>query len=150
MQQPVRQYQPGRQSAAQGTPHPCAPVSHVGTTHAPPEPPLSAAPPVDVVPPFDAPPLLDAPPAPVEPPVPVFVQSAGSSVLPMQSSQCPQVFSHVELGVHTGHLLGSSMSAYVHVEAISTWVTLPSGFVMAQQPKQSHPFGVRGSQNFRH
>jgi hypothetical protein len=68
--------------------------------------------------------------------------------LPTHSSQRSQVLLHAVLGVHTGHLVGLPMSAYVQVDAIVTCAIPPSGPKTSQQPKQSHPFGTRGLQNF--
>lgn len=91
-----------------------------------------------------------APPHACAPPVQICVlQSEGNVGLPMQSSQCSQVLRHAWTCVHGLHFVGSFTSAIVHEpppplsEPSQTVVGAPG---IAQQPKQSHPFGVSGPQ----
>lgn len=77
-------------------------------------------------------------------------QSAGICVLPMQSSQRSHGFVQSATCAHGVHFVGSSMSATLHVDERRTVTCEPSLFCTAQQPKQSHPFGVRPRQNDLH
>ena len=80
MQQPVKQYVPGAQPGRHETPQACLPAGQIGVGQLPPDPAAPSG--VELV-----------PAEPPEPPVPLpasGVQSAGSSVLPKQSSQRPQ------------------------------------------------------------
>src|SRR5262245_47458408 len=93
-QQPVRQNFVGGQGGWQGRPHCSRPAGQSWPPQMPPLPPVAGVPPVLGVPP---PPVVP-PVAPPEPPRPPSggggTQSAGSVVLPRQSSQCWQVLRH--------------------------------------------------------
>jgi hypothetical protein len=69
----------------------------------------------------------------------VLVQLGSSVVLPRQSWHGPQVFMQLVCCVQTGHLAGSPKDAAVHVASSRIGWATPG---TAQQPKQSHPFGV--------
>src|SRR5258705_6042772 len=135
MQHPVRQKVPVGQAGRHETPHDFTPAGQSGATQVPPVPP---DPPVAPTPPD--PPLL-TPPVPPAPPVPGR-QSAGSSVLPRQSSQWSQGLLHDPVGVQVGHLVGSFTSASVHVGMSKMLFVPPPGTGTVQQPKQSQPLGV--------
>src|SRR5438552_1499696 len=69
----------------------------------------------------------------------VLVQLGSSVVLPRQSWQGPQVFMQLVCCVQAGHLVGSPNDAAVQVGSSRIGLSTPG---TAQQPKQSHPFGV--------
>ena len=81
-------------------------------------------------------------------------QSAGSVVLPMHSSQWPQLLKQPITGWQVWHLVGSLTLAMSHEplplpssEPSHTNLPVPAG--SSQQPKQSQPFGVSGLQKSR-
>jgi len=77
----------------------------------------------------------------------VLAQLGSNVVFPMHSWHFPQVFMQLVCCVQTGHRLGSLKLAAVHVGSRRMgWLT--PGTV--QQPKQSHPFGVRDWQLCTH
>jgi hypothetical protein len=66
--------------------------------------------------------------------------------LPRQISQRSQVFKQLGAGVHGRQRVGSLRSSKVQVPSLSVTepskTDQPSSSGKAQQPKQSHPFGV--------
>ena len=84
-------------------------------------------------------PSLGGDASPLVPPSLVDPQSAGTVVLPTQSSHRSHVFAHCVTCVQGGHFVGSPKSLAVHVGASRTGLGAPG---IAQQPKQSHPFGT--------
>ena len=94
------------------------------------------------------PPSVGVPPsAGVPPSVVVVPQSAGTVGLPMQISQRSQVLAHWVTCVQGEHLAGLLKSAAVQVGSRRIGVAAPG---TTQQPKQSHPFGVRFRQKSTH
>jgi hypothetical protein len=75
-------------------------------------------------------------------------------VSPRHFSHGSHAFSHDGTGVHGAHFVGSPASAMVHVVGPPTGepsqTNLPVRGGSSQQPKQSQPFGVSGTQKSLH